>query len=250
MANVPLVANPLLPPVPEEPTDLPEKYQKTADQVWQWMKDLALQIKILLGSPQASNTILTATLVQAGSIIPFGGLAANIPSGYLACDGSVVSQTQYAALYAAISSLWNTGGEGAGNFRLPDLRGRMLLGAGQGAGLTNRLVAQTGGAEGQTLTVGQMPAHAHTITDPQHGHTISDPKHTHTTPSTSLQALGGGGQVADYLASSATKTIGASATGITINASPTGISVNNTGGGGGAVSVMSPFGVIQWMIKF
>jgi microcystin-dependent protein len=43
----------------------------------------------------------------------------------------------------------------------PDLRGRFILGGGQGAGLTNRLPDATGGAETVTLTVEQMPAHSH-----------------------------------------------------------------------------------------
>ncbi len=87
--------------------------------------------------------------VPTGTILDFGGSVA--PSGYLLCDGSVVSQTTEAALYTAIGTFWNTGGEGAGNFRLPDLRGRVTLGKGDmgGAG-ANRLGASLSGTRAST----------------------------------------------------------------------------------------------------
>ncbi len=49
------------------------------------------------------------------------------------------------------------------NFALPDLRGRVAVGTGQGAGLTNRPLGQTGGAEAVTLTAAQAPAHNHAL---------------------------------------------------------------------------------------
>lgn len=45
----------------------------------------------------------------------------------------------------------------------PDLRGRVLLSAGHGAGLTNRVVSDVGGVERVTLAVDQIPAHTHDI---------------------------------------------------------------------------------------
>lgn len=59
--------------------------------------------------------------------------------------------------YESPSTAWSA------NHRLviPDMRGRSILGAGQGAGLANRIVATRGGAESQTLTVDHLPSHAH-----------------------------------------------------------------------------------------
>jgi microcystin-dependent protein len=54
------------------------------------------------------------------------------------------------------------GGDGRITFALPDLRGRVPVGFGQGTGLTTRDLGQTGGAEQVALTVDQMPAHSHT----------------------------------------------------------------------------------------
>lgn len=68
-----------------------------------------------------------------GTVIAFAADAA--PSGYLACSGQAVSQTTYADLYALIGTTYNTGGEGAGNFRLPDLRGEFVRGWDNGRGV-------------------------------------------------------------------------------------------------------------------
>jgi microcystin-dependent protein len=97
--------------------------------------------------------------VPAGVISPFGGTVA--PSGYLPCDGSVVSQTTYAALYAAISTTWNTGGEGAGNFRLPDLSNMFLRGTG------------TSGVGVYEADDFKSHTHTPTVTDPGHNHTTA-----------------------------------------------------------------------------
>jgi microcystin-dependent protein len=57
------------------------------------------------------------------------------PAGYFECDGSVVSQITYLDLYSIIGSTFNIGGEGAGNFRIPDLRGYFLRGWDNGRGI-------------------------------------------------------------------------------------------------------------------
>lgn len=90
---------------------------------------------VLPGSPSSGLQAATKTYVDttaggyatpSGAIIAYG--ASTAPSGWLLCDGSAVSQTTYSSLYAAIGTTWNTTGEGAGNFRLPDFRGQFLRG--------------------------------------------------------------------------------------------------------------------------
>jgi len=73
--------------------------------------------------------------------------------GWLETDGSVVSQTTYARLFAAVGTSFNTGGEGAGNFRLPD------IGINFPIGLDGNPVGTTGGSD--TISINQMPSHDH-----------------------------------------------------------------------------------------
>lgn len=82
-------------------------------------------------------------------------------SGWLECDHGLYDGAIYPALYAEIGIAYNTGGEPAGFFRVPDKRGRGSIGRGQGSGLTNRTKGQKIGAESVALTTAQMPNHAH-----------------------------------------------------------------------------------------
>lgn len=109
-----------------------------------------------------SVTTVISTSVQSpvGSIIMFAGNSA--PTGWLLCDGSVVSQTTYADLYAVVGATYNTGSEGAGNFRLPDFRRRTGVGAGgTGTATLGNAIGNSGGAESVTLSISQMPSHNH-----------------------------------------------------------------------------------------
>jgi len=98
--------------------------------------------------------------LPVGSVIAYGG--ANLPTdtGWLICDGREVSRTVYADLYAAIGTTHGVG-NGATTFNLPDLRGRVPMGAGQGTGLSVRSVGQMVGEETHLLTVAEMPPHTH-----------------------------------------------------------------------------------------
>ena len=87
------------------------------------------------------------------------------PQGYLVCDGSAVSRTTYAALFAAIGTTFGAGDEST-TFNLPDLSGRVAIGAS-----SSHALASTGGEEEHTLLTAEMAAHSHEV--PQHGHTNS-----------------------------------------------------------------------------
>lgn len=100
-------------------------------------------------------------LLPTGSIVAFAGTTA--PAGWLLCDGAAYSQTdsRYAPLFAAIGTTWGTG-TGAGQFNVPDLRGRSVLGAGSGPALRARVVGQALGQE--DITTQAMPSHTHSGT--------------------------------------------------------------------------------------
>ena len=104
------------------------------------------------------RNLLGAARNIAGIINAYAGSTA--PDGYLICDGSAVSRTNYAALFAAIGTTYGAG-DGSTTFNLPDLQGRFPLGAGAGDGLTARTVGQKDGEETHTLTTSEMPEHSH-----------------------------------------------------------------------------------------
>lgn len=75
-------------------------------------------------------------------------------AGYLFADGSAVSRTTYADLFAAIGTGFGAG-NGSTTFNLPNAIGRVLLG-GAPADL-----GKTGGASSVILAAAQMPPHQH-----------------------------------------------------------------------------------------
>ncbi|WP_324678209.1 phage tail protein [Hymenobacter sp. GOD-10R] len=81
------------------------------------------------------------------------------PKGWAFCAGQLLSINQNAALFTLIGTTY--GGNGTTTFALPDLRGRVVVGAGQLASGSNYLQGQLGGAEQVSLTRGQLPAHNH-----------------------------------------------------------------------------------------
>jgi microcystin-dependent protein len=98
--------------------------------------------------------------------------AAEAPGpGWLLCDGRAVGRSAYPELFQAIGTAHGQG-DGSETFNLPDLRDRTLVGASATRPLGTRF-----GQENVTLTLDQMPHHAHT--DLGHGHGVGDPGHLH-----------------------------------------------------------------------
>ena len=83
------------------------------------------------------------------------------PRGYATCQGQILTIAQNTALFSLLGTTF--GGNGQTTFALPDLRGRVPMGMGQGPGLTPRTLGEQSGAESVTLLTNQMPAHTHTL---------------------------------------------------------------------------------------
>ncbi len=92
-----------------------------------------------------------------GEIIPVAFDFA--PRGWFQCNGALLSIAQNQALFSLLGTTY--GGDGRTTFALPDLRGRSIIHAGIGQGLSSYVEGQIGGAETVTLNINQMPAHNH-----------------------------------------------------------------------------------------
>ena len=102
-----------------------------------------------------------------GAIVPVGTLlmytATSSPTGWLLADGTQVSRTDFAELYAVIGTTYGHG-DGSTTFHLPNMTQRVPLGldtdAADGIGV---MLGETGGATSTNQTIDQMPIHTHTI---------------------------------------------------------------------------------------
>ncbi|MEA2371952.1 MAG: hypothetical protein QOH12_2346 [Solirubrobacteraceae bacterium] len=108
-----------------------------------------------------------------GEIRMFAGNFA--PAGWMFCEGQLLPISENDALFNLIGTTY--GGDGQSTFALPNLQGRVPVHQGNGFNL-----AQTGGAEGVTLTSAQMPAHTHSLL------AVGDQPGTQTTPAGNLLA--------------------------------------------------------------
>jgi microcystin-dependent protein len=105
---------------------------------------------------------------QVGSTIDIGLDIGSLPLpfGFLACDGSAISRTTYATLFAIIGTNYGVG-DGSTTFNLPDSRGRTHVGVGTytdpTAGPTTVPIGQSWGEAVHVLSVGEMPSHNHAL---------------------------------------------------------------------------------------
>ncbi|AKV03631.1 Microcystin dependent protein [Labilithrix luteola] len=82
------------------------------------------------------------------------------PYGWALCNGQLLPISQNTALFSLLGTFY--GGDGKSTFGLPNLQGMTPLGFGQGPGLSDRVLAETGGTQTVTLSDLQLPSHTHT----------------------------------------------------------------------------------------
>lgn len=127
-------------------------------------------------------------ILPVGTIIPYAGNG-GVPNGFIECDGRSLPKQglgpngeDFQALYAIIGDAYTPAEKkNESTFQLPDLRGRVAMGAGQGAELSHRPLGTPLGTETHQLTVSEMPQHSHDVNDPKHDHGVVDKGHMHST---------------------------------------------------------------------
>lgn len=153
-----------------------------------------------LPSPSTSSEPATKDYVDAaiiglapgGDTTPAGTVSAYLgtsaPAGWLLCNGSAVSRTTYATLYAVIGSRYGNG-DGSSTFNLPDFRGKFISGAAD----TATLSGTSAGANSHTHTnssTGGSGGHSHSLTISASSGSAGS--HTHTTNAQALTSGSGG----------------------------------------------------------
>lgn len=183
-----------------------------------------------MADPSASQDATTKSYVDAALAalitVPSGSMfmwpTVTSPTGWLICNGSAISRTTYAVLFAVIGTTYGVG-DGTTTFNLPDLRGRSPFGVS-----TSYALASTGGSADAVVV---SHTHAATVTDPGHHHLGS--VYNYYNGST-----GGGGYVSGVNQSTATTD---STTGITVANATTGVSATGAN--------LSPYLAINFIIK-
>ena len=140
----------------------------------------------------ADVAALLASAMPPGTIVAYAGDTPPADGSWLLCDGSEVSRTIYASLFAAIGTSHGDG-DGSTTFNLPDYRGRFLRGVDHGSGRDpgagSRTAMQSGGNAGDMAGSVQATATAQPTSSPfvtsnagVHVHGLGG-THTHTIPS-------------------------------------------------------------------
>lgn len=178
-----------------------------------------------------------------GEIRTFGfGFA---PVGHALCNGQIVSLTQNTALFSLLGTTY--GGDGKTTFALPDLRSRVPIHYGQGAGLSMHVLGENGGVETVTLTTNQLPSHTHIFANNGSSMSALPVKATSQTPvagsllAKSIDGSAVGGQPLIYLPA------GTAGTTVPLGGLNVAGTISQTGGNQ-PVSVLQPYLALNFSI--
>lgn len=151
-----------------------EDTKKTVAAQAQTLREHTSSIQDLKNKTADIGGLLRRTDTGGAAILPPGVIAMyasdSVPAGWLLCMGDEVSRTTYVALFNAIGTRYGAG-NGSTTFNLPNLSMRFPLGRSNQAG-TDKAGA-TGGEAAHTLTVGEMPAHSHSLSDTGSAHAFA-----------------------------------------------------------------------------
>lgn len=154
-------------------------YLQLLSQTWPWVTGGE-------STPQDAATIfqtiydgIIPNVITIGDI-KWSAVNLDSSSGWLACNGALLAISDYPVLYGAILTAFNQPGDPSGFFRVPDLRGRTMVGPDNGASRItqpgNNTLGGSFGIEAVQLTVPELASHTHTAEPHSHATT----PHTHS----------------------------------------------------------------------
>jgi microcystin-dependent protein len=193
-----------------------------------------------------------------GTIVCFAGQT--VPLGWILCDGSEISKSEYPDLFSVIGNTYGTP-TNSSNFILPNLQQRIPLGKSN----SNNLGA-TGGNSTINLLTNQLPSHNHTGTTDNagsHGHTATDAGHNHTYDDAYFaENTGGGTNVFGtsagtdsdnefiYTSPAPTTSNGYASISVSSNGDHSHTFTTNSTGNGDPINIMNPYLVLNYLIKY
>jgi microcystin-dependent protein len=148
------------------------------------------------------------------------------PVGYIEAAGQVMPISVNTALFSLFGTYY--GGNGTSNFGIPNLQGNCVVGQGQGPGLSDYVIGESGGSPNCTLTTLQVPAHNHLVN-------ARSTRADQTAPTGNFFALSEVGNV--YNNSTAPATVGMSPS-----------VIPGTYGSNQPHNNMMPFQVLNWIV--
>lgn len=227
-------------------------------ELYRWIMDFVQRFMAQQSQAQGASNGGGVLGVLSGAAVwwPLG----EAPEGYLALAGQTLDQSSFPILYSIYGTLFNTGGEAAGTFRLPDMTGRFPKAGATGTGGESELTLGLEHLPDLTLDVTEVP-HTHEFSGAPHTHGITDPQHSHGVDGNWLAESGSvdiaAGAVAAQLGTPGTILVSNAATGITVNNATaggvnseetTGLSVQLSGGGE-AISIDPPWAGGLWIVR-
>jgi len=197
--------------------------------------DLQKQIDLLQNKSVNQSQVPTAGIksrhIEEGLLVPVGGMlsyaGSTAPTGFLICDGSEVSRTDYVTLFEVIGETYGAG-DGRNTFAIPNLKGKIPVGLNSSESEFDTL-GETGGEKTHTLTTAELAIHTH-VQD-AHGHIL------HTKNS------GSGGS--SYIVITAAESTYSNDYNV-VNTT----AINQNAGSGTPFNVLSPYIVCNYIIKY
>jgi microcystin-dependent protein len=225
------------------------------------MQELCNRLETVLSQLKSGGAIPGEVRMWSGPAVPEIATYGR----WVWADGASYVSATFPQASAHIAAAWRThagkADPGAGNFRVPDLRGSAPIGmdAMPGGARANRMaravsavLAGVSGEEYHTLAASEMPSHGHGVSDPGHAHAVADPGHNHPIEA---WVSGANPDVIRPTGNTAAAPIFAgyvytngNGTGIGIYGAGTGISIQGAGGGG--VHENTPTATfVPWIVK-
>ena len=154
--------------------------------------------KAILASASAVALAGVPTVPAQAQVTPYLGqlqvfAGTFCPRGWSTASGQLLAISSNSALYSLLGTFY--GGDGRTTFALPDARGRSVINAGTGPGLSTYNIGTRAGVTSVTLTESTMPTHSHVATVDANLPTSSQSADTNAPSGNSLATFHAGAQI-------------------------------------------------------